>query len=72
VWGEQAVVANSLPGLTKQEFDDALLGLWADSIDDTMDPERAATACVIIAMQYANQLDFSVQEKLAEVVGLMK
>lgn len=72
VWGGQAVVANNLPVLGKEEFEDAILSLWAESIDDATDPKRVATACIVVAMQYANWQDFSVQDTIAEVVGLMQ
>ena len=72
VWGEQAVVASNLPDLDKEKFEDAILSLWAESIDGATDPALVATACVIVAMQYANYLDSSVQDTIAEVVGLMK
>jgi hypothetical protein len=48
------------------------LGLWEISIDETLEPEMVATACVIIAMQYANNLEMSIQDNIAKVIRLIK
>jgi len=71
VWGAQAVVANTLPDLDKQDFEDLILGLWAKSVDDDEDASWVATACVIVAMQYANKLGISIDSNLKKVAGHM-